>query len=63
MAWVFDPDLDKPGLNRAPFSEEEDRDLRWCFEHGQSIDEIAVFLCRSRGEITKRIAELGLTFH
>ena len=63
MAREYEPDLDKRGFNRDPFSEEEDRDLRWCFGHGQSLDEIAVFLCRSRGEITKRIAELGLTFH
>jgi hypothetical protein len=54
---------DDPSLSwnsDTPWSEVDDRDLAWCRNDGQTIDEIADFLCRTREEVTTRIEALGL---
>jgi hypothetical protein len=52
---------DPPNINSGtPWSEQSDRDLRWCVEHGRSVEYIADFLCRTRAEVRERMAELGL---
>ena len=50
----------EPNLNTgAPWSEWDDRDIRWGQNHGHSIEETATFLCRTRAEIRERISEIA----
>jgi hypothetical protein len=52
---------ERPNLNPGePWGEFDRRDLGWCVDAGQSVEEIADFLCRTPSEIRARIVELGL---
>jgi hypothetical protein len=42
----------------TPWSEWALADLRYCMEHGQSIEEIADFLCRDIEEVRAKVTEL-----
>ena len=43
-----------------PWSEIDDRDLRWWFEHRQPLAAIAEFLGREVEDIEERLQQLGL---
>ena len=43
-----------------PWSAEAIRDLKHDVAHGQSVAEIAKFLCRSEAEVAEQIEALGL---
>jgi hypothetical protein len=43
-----------------PWSEIDDRDIRWCIRHGLTVAEIADFLCREPAEVEHRIETLEL---
>jgi len=50
----------RPDLNsRTKWSEMDLLDLGNCVRLNQSVEEIASFMCRSRREIRKKMAELG----
>jgi hypothetical protein len=52
-------DNDIPNLNTGtPWSEWDDRDIRWGLDNGRSIEETADFLCRTPTEIHQRIHEI-----
>ena len=57
------PDIeDRPDLNTGkPWSEMDLFDLANSVRLGDSIEEIATFLCRSRREVRDKIAELEQT--
>ena len=51
-----------PNLNSGrPWSEVDDSDIRWCIVHGQTVAEIASFLCRDPAEVEQRIRALKLS--
>ncbi len=50
-----------PDINEGkPWSRIDDVDLRLAVESGNPVEDVATFLCRSREEVIKRAAELGL---
>jgi hypothetical protein len=50
---------DRPDLNTGtPWSEVDLRDLASSIRVGDSVEETATFLCRSRREVREKIAEL-----
>ena len=52
---------EEPNLNTGiPRGEIDTRDLIWGVNDGQSVEEIADFLCRTKAEIRARMEELGL---
>jgi hypothetical protein len=56
---VYDPNA--PGWNEGePWSDLAVQDLKDAVEHGDTIQEIAVFLQRSEQEIRDKLAELGI---
>jgi hypothetical protein len=42
------------------WSEQDDDELLLAISAGDSLEEVATFLCQSQGEVLKRAAELGL---
>ena len=48
------------GNSGTPWSPLDDRDIRWCVEHGETVAEIADFICRTPAEVEERIRALGL---
>jgi len=52
----FDPPRENTG---QPWGEVDDRDLAWMLGRGQSLSEMAEFLCRTRREVRERAQELG----
>jgi len=48
------------GNSGTPWSEVDDRDIRWCVVHGQTVAEIADFNCRPPTEVEARIRALRL---
>jgi hypothetical protein len=50
-----------PDINEGkPWSEQDDDDLLLAISGGDSLEKVATFLCRSKSEVLKRAAELGL---
>jgi hypothetical protein len=55
-------DTESPNLNTGVlWAESDTSDLIWCVNDGQSVEEIADFLCRTEEEVRDRLAEFGLT--
>jgi hypothetical protein len=53
--------VEQPKLNTGvPWGETDTRDLKWCALEGQSVGEIAGFLCRTPSEVVARMVELGI---
>jgi hypothetical protein len=53
-----------PDINDGrPWSRQDDDDLRLEVSAGETIDHAATVLCRSREEVMKRAAELGLRWN
>lgn len=53
-------DSDRSNLNTGtPWSRLAIRDLEHCVRRGDSIEEIAGFLCRTQAEVRQKIEELG----
>jgi len=49
------------GYQRSqPWSDQDDDDLLLAISGGGSLEQVAMFLCRSQSEVLKRAAELGL---
>jgi hypothetical protein len=52
---------EQPNLNTGtPWSKLAVRDLEHCLNRGDSVEEIADFLCRTPAEVQQKIDELGL---
>lgn len=45
-------------ITGRPFGPGADEDIRWELDHGETVDEIAEFLCRMPSEIRERIREI-----
>jgi hypothetical protein len=45
--------------NLEPWRELDDLDICWGVEHGRSLEETAMLLCRTREEVRKRMRDLG----
>ena len=52
--------INSNGRVSGPYSEIDDRDIRWCVTHGQCVAEIADFLCREPADVEQRIRALDL---
>jgi hypothetical protein len=46
--------------NLEPWRELDDLDICWGVEQGRSLEEAAMFLCRTREEVPERMRDLGL---
>lgn len=56
----MDRHSEEPNLNSGkPWYPGDDIDIRWALDHGQSIEEIADFLCRTTFEVRQRIEEIA----
>jgi hypothetical protein len=44
--------------NLEPWSKLDDLDICWGVEHGRSLEETAMFLCRTREEVRECIRDL-----
>ena len=51
--------MEAPNLNTGkPWSPQEIADLKFATDRGDSVEEIADFLCRTRAEVRKQVASL-----
>lgn len=48
--------------SHSPWSEWDEQDIRYAVEHGQSLAETAIFLCRTLYEVRDKAKEMGLAF-
>jgi hypothetical protein len=46
----------------TPWSECDEQDIRYAVEHGQSLAETAIFLCRTDDEVRDKAKVMGLEF-
>jgi hypothetical protein len=53
-----------PDINKGKaWTQTDDDDLFLAISGGDSLEQVATFLCRSQDEVLKRAAELGLRWH
>jgi hypothetical protein len=48
--------------SHTPWSEWDEQDIRHSVEHGESLAETAIFLCRTQYEVRDKATEMGLAF-
>jgi hypothetical protein len=48
--------------SHMPWSEWDEQDIRYAVEHGQSLAETAIFLCRMPQEVSDKANAMGLRF-
>ena len=54
--------MEEPNLNNGkPWSEMDVADLTNCIRRNEPIGRVAAFLCRTKGEVREKAAELNLT--